>query len=88
MKVLPVTGMYCQPKTIKQKSTSMSGHQNFAHTVPCKPGFIKNALAEATFFCAILGGSALILVAPAAVIACTAAGIFWAASQWSKSANK
>lgn len=78
MRVLPVTGMYYQSKKCSPKQTTSFRQQNMFATAQNHPSFKRSIAADATLFGAILGGAALILAAPVAVIAGAAASVLWA----------
>ena len=77
MRVLPVTGMNCQPQKCSPKHTANVRQQNIMAAVS-NQNLKHFKVSDATLYSAILGGTALILAAPAAVIAGVAAGVIWA----------
>ena len=88
MRVLPVTGMYYQSKKCSPKQKTNFKQQNPIVATLNSASLKHCKVADATFFGAIMGGTALILAAPVAVAVVAAAGALLAAMQWSKSAGE
>ena len=81
MRVLPVTCTCCPTKTSNKKSVVNFKQQNPMTTMPKNQIFKRGGVEAATLIGAILGGTALILTVPAAVIAGAAAVGLWAGLQ-------
>ena len=70
MRVLPVNCINYQSKTNNLKSMKIQGYQQNPMPVPENPSFKGGKTAAvATAFAVVLGGAALILAAPVAVVA-------------------
>ena len=81
MRVLPVTCACYSPKTSNKKSVVNFKQQNPMATAQSNPSFKRGGADAAKLIGAILGGTALILTIPAAVLAGAAAVGLWAGLQ-------